>query len=209
MRPRSRSSICAKTCLLLRESSRNSSRSQSLPVAMIPPSAKLNGGSGTIVFSMRLRKSASSSSASCRDLKRSVARCDNAFLIAGILARDAASASTSRGLAVSRVTRLKSLSRSSTPSRARRNSSRAIVSRTPISTASRRALISARSSDGRSNHARNRRLPMGVTAQSMERNSVRPASVPAKSGAINSRFRTVTTSSTRQFWRSYQPMRST
>jgi len=50
---------------------------------------------------------------------------------------------------------------------------------------------------------------MGVTAASMERNRVMPASVPANNGSISSRLRTVTASSTRQFWRSYHPMRST
>ena len=43
---------------------------------------------------------------------------------------------------------------------------------------------------------------MGVRVASIERNSVTPASVPANSGSISSRLRTVTASSTRQFWRS-------
>ena len=56
--------------------------------------------------------------------------------------------------AVSSVTRLKRRSRSSKPSSARRSSSRCdLVFFTPASTESRRALISARSSDGRSNQA--------------------------------------------------------
>ena len=56
--------------------------------------------------------------------------------------------------------------------------------------------------EGRSSQERSRRLPMGVTVASIERNRVTPASAPAKSGSISSRLRTVTASSTRQVCRS-------
>ena len=209
VRPRSRCSICASTCLLLRESSRSSSRSRSTPAAITPPSAKLNGGSATIAVSMRSRTSPSSSSAACNIFSRSALSRAIAARIAGIFPSDAANASMSRGFAVSSVTRLNNRSRSSTPSSARRNSSRATMSFTLASTASCRPWISLKSSDGRSIHARSKRLPMGVTAQSIDRNNVTPAFVAANNGSINSRLRTVTTSSTRQLCRSYQPMRST
>jgi hypothetical protein len=62
--------------------------------------------------------------------------------------------------------------------------------------------VSSISMDGRSIHARSRRLPIGVTVESMARNSVMPSLPPANRGSINSRLRTVTASSTRQFWRS-------
>ena len=138
VRPRSRCSICANTCLLLRESSRSSSRSRSTPAAITPPSAKLSGGSSTIVFSMRSRISCNSSMDVCNAISRSAPSRPSAVLIAGIFLNDAARARTSRGFAVSSVTRLRSLSRSRTPSSARRSSSRATISFTPASTESSR-----------------------------------------------------------------------
>ena len=209
VRSRSRCSICASTALLLRDSSRSSSSSRSSPGAITPPSAKLSGGSATIVFSTRSRTSPSSSTSPKRTNSLSDGSFRSAFRIPGILASDAASASTSRGFAASSVTRLSRRSRSSTPSNAFRNSSRATMSLTPAPTASSRASISPISREGRSSQARSSRLPMGVTAESMHRNKVTPGSVPAKSGSISSRLRTVTASSTKQFCRSYQPMRST
>jgi hypothetical protein len=202
VRWRSRCSICARYCLLLRLRSRSWSSSASTPVAITPPSLKEMGGSATIVFSMRVRRSLSSSMAACRLCSLSPEKRPTAPRAAGIRPRDAANASTSRGFAVSRVTRLSSRSRSRMPSNARRNSSRATVSFTWASTASRRASISIRSMEGRSIQARSRRLPMGVTVASTARNRVMPASLPANSGSINSRLRTVTASSTRQFCRS-------
>src|SRR6266550_4417800 len=70
------------------------------------------------------------------------------------------------------------------------------------STASSRKLISAASIDGRNSQERSKRLPIGVTVRSMQRNRVMPASDPANKGSMSSRLRTVTASSTRQFWRS-------
>src|SRR5439155_16990362 len=84
--------------------------------------------------------------------------------------------------------RLNRRSRSSTPASARRNSSRAMVCFTCSSTASSRWLISIASNEGRSNHARSSRLPMGVTVAPIERNKVTPASVAANSGSISSRL---------------------
>ena len=202
MRCRSRCSICATYCLLLRLRSRSSSRSLSTPEAMTPPSLKVSGGSGTMVLSMRDRRSLSSSIDRCSASRRSADRRPRAVRTAGIFARETESASTSRGFAVSRVTRLSRRSRSRMPSSACRNCSRAIVSLTWASTASRRSWISARSIDGRSSQERSRRLPMGVPVASRQRNKVTPSSVPANSGSISSRLRTVTASSTRQFCRS-------
>ena len=62
-----------------------------------------------MVFSMRSRTSPSSSSDACRVLSRSAASRASAALTAGIFPSDAASASTSRGFAVSSVTRLSNL----------------------------------------------------------------------------------------------------
>jgi hypothetical protein len=126
----------------------------------------------------------------------------NASRTAATRLSDAESPSTSRGVAFSRVTRLSRRSRSKMPSSERRSSSRATRSSTPASTASRRAPISAGSSEGRSIQARSSRLPMGVSVASSERNNVALSSLAAKSGSTNSRLRTVTASSTRQLWRS-------
>ena len=155
-----------------------------------------------IVCSIRVRTSLSSSIATCSDCSRSDESGARADRTTGILASDAASATRSRGFTVSSVTRLNRRSRSSTPASARRNSSRAMVCFTCSSTASSRWLISIASNEGRSNHARSSRLPMGVTVAPIERNKVTPASVAANSGSISSRLRTVTASSTRQFCRS-------
>ena len=75
----------------------------------------------------------------------------------------------------------------------RRSSSRATVSRTCSSTASRRSVISAASSDGRSIQARSRRLPMGVRVSSSARKSVTSSPELAKSGSMSSRFRSWST----------------
>ena len=166
---------------------------------MTPPSLSEIGGSGTIVVSIRFRRSLNSSTVACRIFSRSAAKCASEVRKLGSRASEAASASTSRGFAVSSVTRLSNRSKSRIPSRARRSSSRAMVSFTWASTASRRALISALSIEGRRIQERSKRLPMGVTVTSMERERVTPTSVPANSGSISSRFRTVTASSTRQF----------
>ena len=202
VRCRSRCSIWARCCLLLRLRSRSSSSSSFMPFWITPPSFNQIGGSETIVFSMRSLRSPSSSLDACNVLSRSVESRANVARTAGIFPSEAAKASTSRGFAVSSVTRLSSLSRSSTPSSALRNSSRATTSLAWASTASSRAWISAPSIEGRSIHERSRRLPIGVTVESRQRNSVTPASVPANSGSISSRFRTVTASNTRQFCRS-------
>ncbi len=53
VRWRSRCSICARYCLLLRLRSRSSSSSASTPAAMTPPSLREIGGSATMVCSMR------------------------------------------------------------------------------------------------------------------------------------------------------------
>ena len=202
VRSRSRCSIFTRKSLPLRLNWRSSSSSESQPAAITPPSEREIGGSGMMDRSMRSRTSPSSSMAACSVWSRAADRLPSTARTAGIFPRDEASASRSRGFAVSSVTRLSRRSRSSTPSSERRSSSRAMVRLTCSSTASSRAAISAASSAGRSIHARSRRLPIGVTVASIARNSVTAASPAANSGSINSRLRTVTASSTRQFWRS-------
>ena len=163
-----------------------------------------------MVCSMRPRKSLNSSSAPCRVLNRAAVRRPSATLMAGILASDAARANTSRGFAASSVTRLSSRSRSRTPSSARRNSSRShdilyagfdgIEPRIDLLPIERRPQqpCSQQSLANRSNRGIDR----------LKKRYARIAAT-ANNGSINSRFRTVTASSTRQFCRSYQPMRST
>ena len=174
VRPRSRASISARNCLPLRLSWCSSSSSGFAPLAITPPSASEIGGSGMMVASMRERTSESSSIKPYSFCNRGASESANAARKPGIFAVEAANAMRSRGFAVSSVTRLSRRSRSSTPASACRNSSRIRVCCLSSSTASSRARISLASSDGRSIHARNRRLPMGVTVESSERKSVTP-----------------------------------
>ena len=172
VRCRSRASICAMYCLPFWLRSRSSSRSALKPARIVPPSARLSGGSSAMASRIRLATSGSSSRRSCSERSRAACCVSKQRFNAGIFSSERPSASTSRGPAVPRVTLASRRSRSRMPASSLRSSARRMVCCSSSPTASRRCSISARSMEGRSRRWRSRRPPMPVRVWSSTSNTV-------------------------------------
>ena len=182
MRWRSRCSISARNCLPLRLSSCRWSSSGSAPRAMTPPSASEIGRLGNDGFFDSLANVARARrwrravvAAVRRSMRPSAAR------TAGIFPSEADKAIRSRGIGgfkrhpAEQPLEIEHARRALAAAPRGRWSACTALQPRPAA-----RLISLASIAGRSIHARSRRLPMGVTVASRERNSVTPASVPAK-----------------------------
>ncbi len=124
VRLRSRASSAAMVCLALRLSERSSSSSASQPSRIVPPSERLTGGSSSMADEIDSRTSGSSSAFSRMIWSSDDAESDNARRRCGTCSRERRSAERSRGLAVPRLMRPTSRSRSATSRRSARRRSR-------------------------------------------------------------------------------------